>query len=55
MEEAAIVKGFNEWLRQYTADPQKFQDMQELRRQKAAGIAQDYGQECLHTLQEMAQ
>jgi hypothetical protein len=58
VNEADIVKGFDEWLRQYTENPDGFASttatVLEAMRQRQNGEPLTYGQECLAVLREMA-
>lgn len=55
MNEQEIVAGFNEWLRQYAADPGRFADMEKLADDKAHGGAVTYGDRCFRTLKRCAE
>jgi hypothetical protein len=53
-----IVRGFDEWLRQYSENPGAFVKMTalvaEAASQRQLGAPLTYGQECLATLRRMA-
>jgi len=55
--EAAIALGFDEWLRQYTEDPNAFEDITaavlEALEQRGAGKPLTHGQECVAVLKAM--
>ncbi|KKM82659.1 hypothetical protein LCGC14_1317250 [marine sediment metagenome] len=54
----AAVSAFNEWMRQYTEEPEKFRhtvrEVQEFLEAQNSGREPTYGERCVATLERMA-